>query len=46
MTMDAVIAEGLRVSGLSYVLIFVVLGVFYGLIKLLLWMLLPKDDSA
>jgi hypothetical protein len=46
MTMDAVIAEGLRVSGLSYVLIFVVLGVFYGLIKLLLWMLPPKDDSA
>jgi hypothetical protein len=44
--MDAVIAEGLRVSGLSYALIFVVLGIFYGLIKLLLWMLSPKDDSA
>jgi len=44
--MDPVIAEGLRVSGLSYVLIFVVLGVFYGLIKLLLRVLPRRDDSA
>jgi hypothetical protein len=44
--MDPIVVEGLRVSGLSYVLIFVVLGVFYGLIKLLLRMLPPKDDSA
>ena len=44
--MDPVIAEGLRVSGLSYVLIFVVLGIFYGLIKLLLRMLPRRDDSA
>jgi len=44
--MDTVVVEGLRVSGLSYVLIFAVLGIFYGLIKLLLRMLPPKDDSA
>jgi hypothetical protein len=44
--MDPVVAEGLRVSGLSYVLIFAVLGLFYGLIKLLLKMLPRKDDSA
>ncbi|MFZ2413142.1 MAG: hypothetical protein WAW16_02855 [Candidatus Cryosericum sp.] len=44
--MDPVIAEGLRVSGLSYVLIFAVLGLFYGLIKLLLKMLPRKDGPA
>lgn len=44
--MDPVIAEGLRVSGLSYVLIFVVLGIFYGLIKVLLRILPRRDDSA
>jgi hypothetical protein len=44
--MDPVISEGLRVSGLSYGLIFVVLGLFYGLIKLLLKMLIRKDDPA
>jgi len=42
---DLVVAEGLRISGLSYLLIFVVLGIFYGLIKLLLRMFPPKDDS-
>jgi len=44
--MDTVVVEGLRVSGLSYVLIFAVLGIFYGLIKFLLRMLPPRDDSA
>jgi hypothetical protein len=44
--MDPVVVEGLRISGLSYVLIFAVLGIFYGLIKLLLKMLPPMDDSA
>ena len=44
--MDPVIAEGLRISGVSYVLIFAVLGIFYGLITLLLRMLPPRDDSA
>ncbi|WP_279386266.1 OadG-related small transporter subunit [Candidatus Cryosericum terrychapinii] len=44
--MDAVVGEGLRVSGLSYALIFVVLGIFYGLIKLLLKILPPRDESA
>lgn len=44
--MDPVIAEGLRISGVSYVLIFAVLGIFYGLIKLLLRMFPPRDDSA
>jgi len=44
--MDAVVGEGLRVSGLSYVLIFAVLGIFYGLIKLLLKILPPRDESA
>ncbi len=44
--MDPVIAEGLRVSGLSYVLIFVVLGIFYGLVKLLLRILPRRDDLA
>jgi len=44
--MDPVIAEGLRVSGLSYALIFVVLGIFYGLVKLLLRILPRRDDSA
>lgn len=34
--MDSVMITGLRISALSYVLIFVVLGTFYGLIKLLL----------
>ncbi|MCX6063595.1 MAG: OadG-related small transporter subunit [Caldiserica bacterium] len=43
--MDLVVAEGLRISGLSYALIFVVLGIFYGLIKLLLRMFPPKNDS-
>jgi hypothetical protein len=44
--MDPVVAAGLRISGLSYVLIFVVLGIFYGLIKLLLRTLPRRDDSA
>ena len=44
--MNPVIAEGLRISGVSYVLIFAVLGIFYGLIKLLLRMFPPRDDSA
>lgn len=44
--MDPVVAEGLRISGLSYILIFVVLGIFYGLIKLLLKMLPRRDDSV
>lgn len=44
--MDPVIAEGLRISGMSYALIFVVLGIFYGLIKLLLRILPQGDDSA
>jgi len=44
--MDPVIAEGLRISGVSYVLIFAVLGIFYGLIKLLLRILPRKDDST
>ena len=44
--MDPVIAEGLRISGVSYVLIFAVLGIFYGLIKLLLMILPRKDDST
>jgi hypothetical protein len=44
--MDPVVGEGLRVSGLSYVLIFVVLGIFYGLIKLLLKILPRRDESA
>lgn len=39
------IVKGLQVSGLSYVLIFVVLSVFYGLIKILLKVLRPKDDQ-
>ncbi len=43
--MDAVIAEGLRVSGVSYLLIFVVLGIFYLLIKILLKMFPPKDSD-
>ncbi len=34
--MDATLLEGLRVSGISYLLIFAVLGLFYLLIKLLL----------
>lgn len=42
--MDPVVVQGLRVSGLSYLLIFVVLGMFYGLIKLLLKVLPRKDD--
>ncbi|MHB8105980.1 MAG: hypothetical protein ACYDH4_00915 [Candidatus Cryosericum sp.] len=44
--MDPVVAQGLRISGLSYVLIFAVLGIFYGLIKLLLRILPRKDDST
>ena len=44
--MDPVVAEGLRICGLSYVLIFAVLGIFYGLVKLLLRILPQKDDSA
>jgi hypothetical protein len=44
--MATVVAEGLRISGVSYVLIFAVLAIFYGLIKLLLRILPPKDDSA
>lgn len=43
--MDLVVSEGLRISGLSYVLIFAVLGIFYGLIKLLLKIFPPTDDS-
>jgi hypothetical protein len=43
---DAVVLEGLRISGLSYVLIFVVLGIFYGLIKLLLRVFPRRDGSA
>jgi hypothetical protein len=43
--MDPVVAEGLRISGLSYVLIFAMLGIFYGLIKLLLRVFPPKEDS-
>jgi hypothetical protein len=43
--MDPVVAEGLRISGLSYVLIFAMLGIFYGLIKVLLRISSPKDDS-
>ncbi len=44
--MDPVIVRGLQVSALSYVLIFVVLGIFYGLIKVLLRMLPPpKNDQ-
>jgi len=44
--MDAVLLEGLRISGLSYVLIFVVLGIFYGLIKLLLRVFPQRDGTA
>jgi hypothetical protein len=44
--MDAVVLEGLRISGLSYVLIFVVLGIFYGLIKLLLRVFPQRDGTA
>jgi hypothetical protein len=44
--MDAVVLEGLRISGLSYILIFVVLGIFYGLIKLLLRVFPRGDGSA
>ena len=43
--MDLVVSEGLRISGLSYVLIFAVLGIFYGFIKLLLKIFPPTDDS-
>jgi hypothetical protein len=43
--MDSVIIRGLQVSGLSYALIFVVLGVFYVLIKILLKVLPPKDNQ-
>jgi hypothetical protein len=43
--MDSVIVRGLQISALSYVLIFVVLGIFYGLIKILLRILPPKDDQ-
>ena len=43
--MDSVIIKGLQVSGLSYALIFVVLGVFYGLVKILLRVLPPKNDG-
>jgi hypothetical protein len=43
---DAVVLEGLRISGLSYILIFVVLGIFYGLIKLLLRVFPRRDGSA
>ncbi|MHB8070787.1 MAG: OadG-related small transporter subunit [Candidatus Cryosericum sp.] len=43
--MDSVIIKGLQVSGLSYALIFVVLGVFYVLIKILLKVLPPKDNQ-
>lgn len=44
--MDTVVLEGLRISGLSYILIFVVLGIFYGLIKLLLRVFPRRDGSA
>jgi hypothetical protein len=43
---DTVVLEGLRISGLSYILIFVVLGIFYGLIKLLLRVFPRRDGSA
>lgn len=43
--MDSVVTSGLRISGLSYVLIFVVLGIFYGLIKLLLRVFPAKDGA-
>jgi hypothetical protein len=43
--MDSVIARGLQVSALSYVLIFVVLGIFYGLIKILMRVLPPRDGQ-
>jgi hypothetical protein len=42
---DATIIKGLQVSGLSYLLIFVVLGVFYGLVKILLRVLPPKKGD-
>jgi hypothetical protein len=41
--MDSVVVDGLRISGLSYLLIFVVLGIFYGLIKLLLRIFPAKE---
>jgi len=41
--MDSVVVDGLRISGLSYFLIFVVLGIFYGLIKLLLRIFPAKE---
>lgn len=41
--MDSVVVAGLRISGLSYLLIFVILGLFYGLIKLLLRAFPAKD---
>jgi hypothetical protein len=44
--MDAVVLEGLRICGLSYILIFVVLGIFYGLIKLLLRVFPRRDGTA
>ncbi|MDO9100176.1 MAG: hypothetical protein Q7V53_05465 [Caldisericota bacterium] len=40
--MDAVIRQGLVVSVVSYLAIFVVLGIFYGLIKVLLKVLPGK----
>ncbi len=43
--MDSALIQGLRISGLSYLLIFVVLGVLYGLIKLLLKILPPRNDQ-
>lgn len=43
--MDSVVITGLRISGLSYVLIFGVLGIFYGLIKLLLRMFPSREES-
>jgi len=43
--LDSVIVKGLQVSGLSYALIFVVLGVFYGLVKVLLRVLPAKNDE-
>lgn len=43
--MDTAIIKGLQVSGLSYLLIFVVLGVFYGLVKILLRVLPPSKGE-
>ncbi|HNW84412.1 MAG: hypothetical protein ABFC79_03735 [Candidatus Cryosericum sp.] len=43
--MDTLVAEGLRISLTSYLLIFGVLAVFYALIKLLWKMPPPREGS-